>query len=277
MRTKSWVSTGVALVVMWGLTGVAVPSAAAAQNSEQEFKRTVYDLEEQSEEFKDELERFLKDEDEWEPRGRYGDLWDETEQFVKQSGKLKRRFKDEEPVRKLEQMISRMEDTAGEIDRLLDRVDASRRVEREWDDTLDLLEDADRQLDTGFGYTSGESNGKTTASGNLSTDQIDLAVNLIEDRSERVKNAFAKSGGGGTWAAQLSNQLSLFDQRANKLRDTYFKGRNPSQFLPTLGAMRGQAGQISDLINKHFTGGPVRENWSQVRNQLDVLARHFGI
>lgn len=277
MRTKSWVSIGVALVVMWGFTGAMVPSAAAAQNSDREFKRTVYDLEEQSEEFKDELERFLKDEDEWEPRGRYGDLWDETKQLVKQSGKLKRRFKDEEPVRKLEQMISRMEDTADKIDRLLDRVDASRRVEREWDDTLDLLEDADRQLETGFGYASGDSTGETRASGNLSTDQIDLAVNLIEDRSERVKNAFADSGSGGTWAAQLRNQLSLFDQRANKLQSTYFKGRNPSQFLPTLGAMRGQEGAISNLVDQHFPGGPVRDNWSQVRNQLDALARHFGI
>ncbi|MDH3689818.1 MAG: hypothetical protein OEU36_10110 [Gammaproteobacteria bacterium] len=254
--------------------GSVLPDVAAADTA-REFKRTVNDLEDQSENLKDEVEAFLRDEDEWEPKGKYEDLWDEVTKFNKQSVRLTDWVRDEEPVRELEELVNRMEDTTDQIDDLLRRVDASRRVEREWDDALDLLKDVRRQLGDGFAYGTSESAaGTQQASSNMSTQQADFAVNIIEDRSERMKNAFAESGKEN---GVLGQQLALFDQRANKLQDTYFDGRNPASFLPVLKAMRAQQQQISDLVSNNFGAGPVQTNWNEITNQLDALARNYGL
>jgi len=257
------------------VAGGPIFSEVAAADAVREFNRAVNDLRDQSEDFTDEVEEFLKDEDEWEPKGKYEDLWDEVRRFNKQSGRLREWVRDEEPISELEKLVNRMEDTADEIDDLLRRVDASRRVEREWDDTLDLLEDVRRQLDDGLAYGASESAaGTQRASGNMSTQQVDFAVNIIEDRSERVKNAFAKSGKQN---GILGQQLALFDQRANKLQDTYFDGRNPASFLPVLKAMRAQQQQITNLVSNNFSAGPVQTNWNEITNQLDALARNYGL
>ena len=103
---------------------------------------------------------------------------------------------------------------------------------------------------------------------------------IIEDYSERAKNAFMAQLNTNPilqrqpWARQTRDQLSGFDQSANRLRKiVYTRPQNPGAAVtPTVRQMQAQRQSLDRLMQGRKVNRETRNYWSVIGKKLDHLS-----